>query len=75
MSSKIPSRDIADEKTGESFGDEDNDAVVGMTYQEYKNKMNKENEFGWKNTETLGSIPPSDYTITHINQNYDLLVS
>jgi hypothetical protein len=74
MSTKISSRDIADEKNGESFADEDN-AVVGMTYQEYKSKMNKEAEFGWKNTETLGSIPPSDYTITHINQNYDLLVS
>ena len=34
----------------------------------------KEAEFGWKNTETLGSVPPNDYTITTITQNYDLLV-
>lgn len=39
-----------------------------------KSLILKEAEFGWKQTETLGSIPPSDYTITHINQNYDLLV-
>lgn len=33
----------------------------------------REAEFGWKNTETLNSVPPSDYTITHVNQNHDLL--
>ena len=42
--------------------------------EDEKSLQLKEAEFGWKNTETLGSIPPSDYTITHINQNYDLLV-
>ena len=34
----------------------------------------REIEFGWKDTETLGSVPPNDYTITNITQNYDLLV-
>ena len=34
----------------------------------------KELEFGWKHTETLGSVPPNDYTITNITQNHDLLV-
>ncbi len=34
----------------------------------------REIEFQWKNIETLGSIPPNDYTITNISQNYDLLV-
>jgi hypothetical protein len=34
----------------------------------------KEIEFGWKDTETLNSVPPNDYTVTHINQNHELLV-
>ena len=34
----------------------------------------REIEFGWKDTETLGSVPPNDYTITNITQNHDLLV-
>lgn len=33
----------------------------------------KEAEYGWKNLDTLDSVPPSDYTITHVNQNHDLL--
>jgi hypothetical protein len=34
----------------------------------------KEKEFGWKQIETLNSVPPNDYTVTHINQNHELLV-
>ena len=34
----------------------------------------KDAEFKWKSLETLGSMPPDDYTVTHINQNHDLLV-
>jgi hypothetical protein len=41
---------------------------------ENANKNLKEIEFGWKQPETLGSVPPSDYTITNINQNHDLTV-
>lgn len=33
----------------------------------------KELEFGWKKIDTAGSVPPSDYTVTNISQNYDLL--
>ncbi|CAF0842281.1 unnamed protein product [Brachionus calyciflorus] len=33
----------------------------------------KEAEYGWKDIETVGSVTPSDYTITHVNQNHDLL--
>lgn len=41
-----------------------------------RDKENKKNlEFKWENPEVMGSIPPSEYTITHINQNYDILVS
>lgn len=29
-------------------------------------------EFGWKQIETIGSVTPSDYTITNVNQNHDL---
>jgi hypothetical protein len=35
----------------------------------------KEAEFGWKNVDTAGSLPPSDYTVTNVNQNHDLLVN
>ena len=35
----------------------------------------REIEFKWQKVETLGSIPPNDYTITNISQNYDLLVN
>ena len=34
----------------------------------------KEAEYGWKAIDTLKSIPPNDYTITHVNQDHDLLV-
>lgn len=35
----------------------------------------KEKEFGWKNTDSLNSIPPNEFTISHINQHHDMLVS
>ena len=33
----------------------------------------KQAEFGWKPIDTVGSFPPSDYTVTHVNQDHDLL--
>lgn len=57
---------LASKKSNDKRDDQDDERRT--------NKL-KEAEFGWKETKTLGSIPPSDYTITHINQNYDLLVT
>jgi hypothetical protein len=34
----------------------------------------REIEYAWKQTETLNSVPPNDYTVTHINQNHELMV-
>lgn len=34
----------------------------------------KEYEFGWKQTDMQDSLPPNDFTISHINQHHDLLV-
>ncbi len=39
------------------------------------NNLKRNKEFGWKSTENLTSLPPSDYTISNINQHHDLLVS
>ena len=43
------------------------------SFQELQENL-REKEFGWKQTETLNSIPPNDYKITHINQNHEILV-
>ena len=59
---------IAEKKYQDLLAKKDNETETNS------NKL-REAEFGWKKTDTLGSIPPSDYTITSINQNYDLLVS
>jgi hypothetical protein len=40
-----------------------------------KIRKNKEFEFGWKNTESLTSMPPSDMTVSNLNQHHDLLVN
>jgi hypothetical protein len=45
-----------------------------VPYRQKSKEELKEAEFKWKNVETAGSLPPSDYTITNINQNQDLLV-
>lgn len=42
--------------------------------QDAKKAHLKDLEFNWNHVETLGSEPPSNYTITHINQNHDLMV-
>ncbi len=39
-----------------------------------KSRQLKEFEFGWKNIDQTESIPPSEFTVTNLNQHYDLLV-
>ena len=39
-----------------------------------KLSQQKEFEFGWKNIDQSESIPPSEFTVTNLNQHYDLLV-
>ena len=34
----------------------------------------KEAEFKWKQIDATKGFPPDDYTVTHVNQNHDLLV-
>lgn len=36
-------------------------------------RINKEHEFGWKSTNMQDSMPPSEFTISHINQHHDML--
>ena len=43
-------------------------------YRPLTKKEKKNLEFNWKPVDTLNSIPPDDYTITHVNQDLDLLV-
>lgn len=40
-----------------------------------ESRILKEKEFGWKHTDSLNSIPPNEFTISHINQHHDMLVS
>lgn len=47
---------------------------TGQDHKKLSKKQLRDAEFNWKTIETLRSVPPSDYTITHINQNHDLLV-
>jgi len=47
---------------------------TGQHHKKLSEKEKRDVEFDWKPIETLRSVPPSDYTITHINQNHDLLV-
>lgn len=39
-----------------------------------ESRILKEKEFGWKHTDSLNSIPPNEFTISHINQHHDMLV-
>ncbi len=56
-----------------------NDLEQLPTAERYVSKQRTEKElheieYGWKQIDTLKSIPPNDYTITHVNQDHDLLV-
>jgi hypothetical protein len=48
---------------------------TGEDHKKLSKKQLRDAEFNWQTIETLRSVPPSDYTITHINQTHDLQVS
>ncbi len=39
----------------------------------HQERISKNFEYGWKNLETINTVPPSSMTISHINQHHDLL--
>ncbi len=46
---------------------------MGQKNNPNQDRINRDFEYGWKNTETINSVPPSPMTISHINQHHDLL--
>jgi hypothetical protein len=63
------------ERKSRSRSKSNNEEQKPRQYREYSKKELKDMEYRWKPIDTAVNIPPSDYTITHINQNHDLLVN